>query len=88
MVFFFLHIVMKVIYLDCTKETDQTKQNIALWSNDKSTDHLIYPDHVCLDLVQQLNQSTFVLPEFMRKIDHPAMIFTRNFSIGFIHRSD
>lgn len=79
---------MKVIYLDCTKENDHTKQSIAMWSNDKSTDHLIYPDNVCKDLVSKLNQSTLILPPFMRIMDHPAMILTRKFSIGFIHRSD
>ncbi|KAG2231749.1 HECT-like ubiquitin-conjugating enzyme-binding-domain-containing protein [Thamnidium elegans] len=80
--------VMKVIYLDCTKDNEHTRKNIGLWSNDKSTDHLIYPDNVCRDLVTKLNQSTLILPDFMRKMDHPAMIFTRDFSIGFIHRSD
>jgi hypothetical protein len=79
---------MKVIYLDCTREDENTKKYIAIWSNDKSTDHLIYPDNACHDLVNNLNESTLILPPFMRKMDHPAMILTRNFSIGFIHRSD
>jgi hypothetical protein len=81
--------VMKVIYLDCTNQDDNhTKKYVGLWSNDKSTDHLIYPDNACHQLVNTLNQSTLILPPFMRKINHPAMIFTQNFSIGFIHRSD
>lgn len=79
---------MKVIYLDCTKDDEHTKKFIGLWSNDKSTDHLVYPDHACQDLVHTLNQSTLILPPFMRKMNHPAMIFTRDFSIGFIHQSD
>ncbi|KAL9550738.1 hypothetical protein MBANPS3_004588 [Mucor bainieri] len=86
--------VMKVIYLDCTAADTEAEndthvnQQIALWSNDKSTDHLIYPDEYCQQLVDTLNQSTRVLPPFMRTINHPAMIFTKNFSIGFIRRSD
>ncbi|CAO3639725.1 unnamed protein product [Mucor fragilis] len=81
--------VMKVIYLDCTAENDaHVKKYIALWSNDKSTDHLIYPDEYCQQLVDTLSQSTRVLPPFMRTINHPAMVFTKDFSIGFIGRSD
>ncbi|KAI8642267.1 HECT-like ubiquitin-conjugating enzyme-binding-domain-containing protein [Parasitella parasitica] len=84
--------VMKVIYLDCSPTSVQDEQHVkkyvTLWSNDKSTDHLIYPDGHCQQLVNTLNQSTLILPPFMRKIDHPAMLFTKNFSIGFVRRSD
>ncbi|CEP09082.1 hypothetical protein [Parasitella parasitica] len=84
--------VMKVIYLDCSAtsvESDQhVKNNVTLWSIDKSTDHLIYPDVHCQQLVDTLNQSTLILPPFMRRINHPAMLFTKGFSIGFIRRSD
>ncbi|CAO0803148.1 unnamed protein product [Mucor circinelloides] len=79
--------VMKVIYLDCTVTDAHVEKYVALWSNDKSTDHLIYPDTYCQQLVDTLNLSTLVLPPFMRKINHPAMVFTKNFSIGFIRRS-
>lgn len=83
---------MKVIYLDCSfanpDNDEHIKKYIALWSNDKSTDHLIYPDNYCQQLVNTLNQSTLILPPFMRKINHPAMVLTKNFSIGFIRRSD
>ncbi|KAI9483706.1 MAG: HECT-like ubiquitin-conjugating enzyme-binding-domain-containing protein [Benjaminiella poitrasii] len=79
--------VIKVIYLDCTKEDEHSQKYLKLWLNDKSTDRLIYPDSVCSDLVNELNQSSLVQPPYMRKINHPAMIFTQNFSIGFIKRS-
>ena len=81
-------LVMKVIYLNCRVENEHTKKYVELWSHDKSTDHLIYPDHVCEELVNNLEKSTLILPEFMRTMNHPAMIFTQNFSIGFIRRSE
>ncbi|KAI7904890.1 ubiquitin-conjugating enzyme E2-binding protein [Cokeromyces recurvatus] len=78
--------VIKVIYLDCRKEDEDSKKCLKLWLNDKSTDHLIYPDRVCDELVNELNQSNLILPFYMRKMNHPAMIFTPNFSIGFIKK--
>jgi hypothetical protein len=84
-----ISIVIKVMYLDCfNQDNEHTKKYLEMWSRDKTTDHLIYPDNVCEQLVNTLSQSTLLLPSFMRVMNHPAMIFTQNFSIGFIHRSD
>ncbi|KAI8080198.1 HECT-like ubiquitin-conjugating enzyme-binding-domain-containing protein, partial [Gilbertella persicaria] len=80
--------VIKVMYLSCKEPTEQARKYIQLWSKDKSTDHLIYPDDVCHQLVNTLHQSTLILPPFMQTINHPAMIFYQGFSIGFLRRSD
>lgn len=74
------------MYLDCLSKDNAAKDFEEMWSNDKSTDLLIYPDFYCKELVNSLKQSTLILPPFMRKMDHPAMPFTRNFSIGFLDR--
>ncbi|KAI8980486.1 HECT-like ubiquitin-conjugating enzyme-binding-domain-containing protein [Pilobolus umbonatus] len=82
--------VMKILYLDCHSNSNHDHMNkyIDLWSNDKSTDHLIYPDNACYELLDHLNQSNNILPKFMRLMNHPAMIFTKGFSVGFIQRND
>lgn len=79
--------VMKVMYLDCLDENDEhTAKSVQMWSKDKSTDQLVYPDIYCNELLNTLRKSTLILPSFMRKMDHPAMTFTKNFSVGFIDR--
>ncbi|KAI8378541.1 ubiquitin-conjugating enzyme E2-binding protein [Blakeslea trispora] len=80
--------VAKVMYLDCTNKADQhVQKHLSLWSKDKSIDHMIYPDQFCQQLMHTLTQSSLVLPPFMRQIDHPAMLFTLHFSVGFLPRT-
>lgn len=80
---------MKVFYLDCTDhEQSHVQKYLELWSNDKSTDQLFYPDSHCKAFMNELKTSTLILPPFMRQMNHPAMVLTHGFSIGFIHRSD
>lgn len=80
---------MKVFYLDCNSgDQEHVQKYLKMWSNDKSTDHLFYPDSYCKQFMQDLKQSSLILPPFMRQMNHPAMVLTRNFSIGFIHRFD
>ncbi|KAI9259394.1 ubiquitin-conjugating enzyme E2-binding protein [Sporodiniella umbellata] len=79
--------VMKIMYLDCVYKKDgSTSAILDMWATDKSTEHLIYPDIYCKELLTTLKDSTLLLPPFMRKIDHPAMKFTKNFAVGFVGR--
>lgn len=79
--------VIKITYLDCTNDKDEhVAKSIQLWSNDRSADQLVYPDIYCNQLLESLKESTLILPSFMRQMNHPAMPFVRNFSVGFIPR--
>ncbi|PHZ14204.1 uncharacterized protein RHIMIDRAFT_278433 [Rhizopus microsporus ATCC 52813] len=79
--------VIKITYLDCTNDKDEhVAKSIQLWSNDRSADQLVYPDAYCNQLLESLKESTLILPSFMRQMNHPAMPFVRNFSVGFIPR--
>ncbi|KAI7851663.1 HECT-like ubiquitin-conjugating enzyme-binding-domain-containing protein [Circinella umbellata] len=78
--------VMKVLYIDCTQEKNDNKKRIELWSNDKTTDHLIYPESCCELLLKSLEQSTKLVPPSARLMNNPAMTLLHNFSVGFIKR--
>ncbi|KAG0741520.1 hypothetical protein G6F23_007521 [Rhizopus arrhizus] len=43
--------VIKVMYLDCLSKDNAAKDLEEMWSNDKSTDLLIYPDFYCKELI-------------------------------------
>ncbi|KAI8084936.1 ubiquitin-conjugating enzyme E2-binding protein [Halteromyces radiatus] len=73
---------MKILYMN-TKDDDQL---VKKWNHDKTTDHLIYPDTYCQQLVKSLESTTNILPPSLRTMNHPSMPMTKNFSVGFIHR--
>ena len=77
---------MKVLYIDCTQEKNDNKKRIELWSNDKTTDHLIDPESCCELLLKSLEQSTKLVPPSARIMNNPAMTLLHNFSVGFIKR--
>ena len=77
---------MKVFYIGCTQEKNDNKECIEIWSKDKTTDHLIYPESCCELLLKTLEQSTKLVPPSARIMDNPAMTLLHNFSIGFIKR--
>ncbi|KAI8341174.1 HECT-like ubiquitin-conjugating enzyme-binding-domain-containing protein [Chlamydoabsidia padenii] len=74
---------MKVLYANTKDNGDSVK----MWTHDKSTDHLIYPDVYCEQLVKFLQATTDVLPPTLRTMNHPAMPMTKHFSVGFLPRS-
>ncbi|ORZ24382.1 ubiquitin-conjugating enzyme E2-binding protein [Absidia repens] len=75
---------MKVLYSDIK---DNGSELVKKWNLDKTTDHLIYPDIYCKQLVKFLKSSTEPVPPTMRMMNHPAMPLTKNFSVGFLPRS-
>ncbi|CAO3613054.1 unnamed protein product [Cunninghamella blakesleeana] len=72
--------VMKLFYVDTRNNAETVKK----WTLDKATDHLIYPDPYCEQLVKYLQKSTSILPSNLRIMNHPAMIMMKNFSVGFL----
>ncbi|CAO3642594.1 unnamed protein product [Cunninghamella echinulata] len=72
--------VMKLFYVDAKHNAEAVKK----WTLDKTTDHLVYPDPYCEQLINYLQKSTNILPAHLRIMNHPAMIMTNNFSIGFL----
>lgn len=75
--------VMKILYLDCTGNDEHRSE---IWSKDKSVDHLVYPDSYCMHLLENIKQSTDILPQHMRTMDNPAIAPLHDFSVGFIPR--
>lgn len=77
---------MKVLYLDCTQSSDTVDNHIEAWKKDKSADHLMYPTSCCKLVLESLEQSTQILPPYMRTINNPVMKLQHNFSVGFLER--
>lgn len=71
---------MKLFYVDAKNNVEAVKK----WTLDKTTDHLIYPDPYCEQLVKYLQKSTSILPTNLRIMNHPAMAMIKNFSVGFL----
>lgn len=79
---------MKVLYVDCTDASQAAlaERHMAIWSKDKTAEHLIYPDAYCRQLVDGLKASTSLLPPPMRRMTNPAMPMLDQFSVGYIER--
>ncbi|ORX49164.1 hypothetical protein DM01DRAFT_1338353 [Hesseltinella vesiculosa] len=56
------------------------------WAQDRTADHLIYPDTYCHQLMQQLQASSALLPPALRKLHHPALSLSKDFHVGFLPR--
>ncbi|CAI2172139.1 13888_t:CDS:2 [Funneliformis geosporum] len=70
--------VMKILYVDCTTiEQDVTSTRLMeQWQKDKTVEHFIYQDDICLELLLLLRKSTSCLPFSKRHMN--------DFLVGFM----
>ncbi|CAG8608863.1 5630_t:CDS:2 [Funneliformis mosseae] len=70
--------VMKILYVDCTTiEQDVTSTRLMeQWQKDKTVEHFMYQDDICLELLLLLRKSTSCLPLSKRHMN--------DFLVGFM----
>ncbi|CAG8500959.1 1576_t:CDS:2 [Paraglomus brasilianum] len=73
--------VMKMLYIDCTNQNDSTRSLMTAWDHDKTVEHLVYHDDICLQLLLLLHTSNYCLAESNRVMN--------GFRVGFMeHNKD
>ncbi|CAG8750105.1 6077_t:CDS:2 [Racocetra persica] len=69
--------VIKLLYIDCTSQSnDKSSGLLEQWQKDKTVEHLVYHNDICLQILLMLKISTCCLP-FSKRI-------MNGFSVGFI----
>ncbi|CAG8510274.1 44565_t:CDS:2 [Gigaspora margarita] len=69
--------VVRLLYIDCTPtNNDKSSSLLEQWQKDKTVEHLVYHNDICLQILLMLKISTSCLPFSKRTMN--------GFSVGFI----
>jgi len=73
--------VMKILYIDCTTinqdiADDKSTSLLEQWKKDRTVEHFIYQDGICLELLLLLRKSTSCLPASKK--------YMNDFLVGFM----